>query len=153
MDNSLEIMKTYLAKKGEIERKWWLLDANGQTLGRLSTQISGLLRGKSKPQFTLNVDVGDFVIVINAEKVKLSGKKELQKVYQRHSGVPGGFKTDTVAMVRQRRPEKIIENAVRGMLPHTTLGEKQFTKLKVYKGETHPHKAQKPSEWKQIKRK
>ena len=114
-------MKTFLAKKGEIERKWWLVDAEGQILGRLSTQIASLLRGKMKPEFTPNVDTGDFVIVVNAEKVKLTGKKELQKVYQRHSGIPGGFKTETVQQVRQRRPIKIIEAAVRGMLPHTTL--------------------------------
>ena len=146
-------MKTYLAKKGEVERKWWLINANGQTLGRLSTQIANLLRGKVKPEFTQNVDVGDFVVVVNAHKVKLTGKKELQKVYSRHSGVPGGFKTDTVAVIRTRKPEKILENAVRGMLPHTTLGEKQFTKLKVYVTDSHPHKAQKPVEWKMVKRK
>ena len=137
-------MKTYLAKKGEVERKWWLVDAQGQTLGRLSSQVAALLRGKTKPEFTPNVDAGDFVIVVNAEKVKLTGKKELQKVYRKHSGTPGGFKEETVQKLRERYPKKIIENAVRGMLPHTTLGEKQFTKLKVYKGETHPHKAQKP---------
>ena len=137
-------MKSYLAKNGEIERKWWLVDAKGQTLGRLTSCISTVLRGKTKPEFTPNVDTGDFVIVVNAEKVKLSGKKEFQKVYQRHSGTPGGFKTETVEQVRKKHPEKIIENAVRGMLPHTTLGEKQFTKLKVYKGEAHPHKAQRP---------
>ena len=140
-------MKTFLAKKGEVERKWWLVDAEGQTLGRLSTQIASLLRGKAKPEFTPNVDTGDFVIVINAEKIKLSGKKELQKVYQRHSGVPGGFRTETVEQVRKRRPIKIIEAAVRGMLPHNTLGEKQFTKLKVHEGQTHPHAVQKPMKW------
>ncbi|OGI19837.1 MAG: 50S ribosomal protein L13 [Candidatus Melainabacteria bacterium RIFCSPHIGHO2_02_FULL_34_12] len=137
-------MKSYLAKKGEVARKWWLVDADGQILGRLSTQIAELLRGKTKPEFTPNVDTGDFVIVVNAEKIKLSGKKELQKVYHRHSGIPGGFKTETVRYVRERQPRKIIEKAVRGMLPHTTLGEKQFTKLKVYKGSTHPHQMQKP---------
>ena len=140
-------MKTFLAKKGEIERKWWLVDAEGQTLGRLSTQIAALLRGKTKPEFTPNVDTGDFVIVVNAEKIKLTGKKELQKVYQRHSGIPGGFRTETVQQVRQKRPVKIIENAVRGMLPHNTLGEKQFTKLNVYQGGNHPHITQKPVKW------
>ncbi len=140
-------MKTFLAKKGEIERKWWLIDAEGQTLGRLSTQIAALLRGKTKPEFTPNVDTGDFVIVINAQKVKLTGKKELQKVYSRHSGIPGGFRTETVQQVRQKRPIKIIEAAVRGMLPHNTLGEKQFTKLKVYKDGNHSHIAQKPVKW------
>ena len=146
-------MKTFLAKKGEIERKWWLVDAEGQTLGRLSTQIAALLRGKTKPEFTPNVDTGDFVIVVNAEKVKLTGKKELQKVYQRHSGIPGGFKTETVEQVRKKRPIKIIENAVRGMLPHTTLGEKQFTKLKVYEGGKHLHTTQKPVKWESRKSK
>ena len=137
-------MKSYLAKKGELERKWWLLDANGQTLGRLASSVASLLRGKTKPEFTANVDVGDFVIVVNSEKIKLTGKKELQKVYRTHSGVPGGFKEVSLAALRLKHPEKIIENAVRGMLPHTTLGEKQFTKLKVYRGTTHPHSAQKP---------
>ena len=137
-------MKTFLAKKNEIERKWWLLDANGQTLGRLASCIASLLRGKTKPEFTPNVDVGDFVIVINAQKVKLTGKKEFKKIYYRHSGVPGGFKTTTVSQLREKRPEKIIEYAVRGMLPHNTLGDKQFTKLKVFKGEKHLHSAQKP---------
>lgn len=137
-------MKTYLAKKGEVERKWWLVDANGQTLGRLASQVVTLLRGKTKPEFTPTVDVGDFVIIVNAEKIKLTGKKELQKSYRRHSGIPGGFKEETVEKLRQRYPEKILENAIKGMLPHTTLGEKQFTKLKVYKSNEHPHKAQKP---------
>lgn len=140
-------MKTFLAKKNEIERKWWLVNAEGQTLGRLASQIASLLRGKTKPEFTPNVDIGDFVIVVNSGKIKLTGKKELQKVYRSHSGIPGGFKSFTVKQIRQRHPEKLIENAVRGMLPHNTLGEKQFTKLKVYKGENHPHKAQKPREW------
>ena len=145
MNSPFKKMKSFLAKKGEIDRNWWLVNAEGQTLGRLATQVSSLLRGKTKPEFTPNVDVGDFVIVVNAEKVKLTGKKELQKKYRRHSGTPGGFKTVTLQELRQRFPEKIIENAVRGMLPHTTLGEKQFTKLKVYKGETHSHHAQKPA--------
>ena len=137
-------MKTYLAKKNEVERKWWIVDAEGQILGRLATKVAEVLRGKNKPEFTANVDTGDFVIIINSEKIKLSGKKELQKVYRKHSGVPGGFRTRTVQEQRQKQPRKIIENAIRGMLPHTTLGEKQFTKLKVYKGETHPHQMQKP---------
>ena len=140
-------MKSYLAKKYEVERKWWLVDAKGQTLGRLSSNIASILRGKTKPEFTPNTDVGDFVIVINAEQIKLTGKKELQKKYYRHSGIPGGFKTENVSDLRKRYPEKIIENAVRGMLPHSTLGAKQFTKLKVYKGEGHPHHSQKPKSW------
>ena len=145
-------MKTFLAKNGEIERKWWLIDAEGQTLGRLSTQVADLLRGKVKPEFTANVDTGDFVIIVNAEKIKLSGKKELQKVYSRHSGIPGGFRTETVEQVRKRRPIKILESAIRGMLPHTTLGEKQFTKLKVYEGQNHPHAVQKPLKWESKKK-
>ena len=140
-------MKTFLAKKGEVERKWWLIDAEGQILGRVASEIALLLRGKKKPEFTANVDVGDFVIVVNCEKIKLTGKKELQKVYERHSGVPGGFKSINVGKLRQQFPQKIIEKAVRGMLPHTTLGEKQFTKLKVYKGDSHPHQMQKPMKW------
>lgn len=141
-------MKSYLAKKNEVERKWWLIDAEGQILGRLASQVASILRGKNKPEFTQNVDVGDFVIVVNSEKVKVTGNKEHKKVYQRHSGMPGGLKTITLSDLRHKHPEKIIEKAVKGMLPHTTLGEKQFTKLKVYKGGAHPHKVQKPKEWK-----
>lgn len=140
-------MKTYLAKKGEVERKWWLFNAEGQTLGRLASRIAKILRGKTKPEYTQNVDVGDFVIVVNAEKVKVTGKKELKKVYYRHTGFPGGFKEESLAWIRERHPERVIEHAVRGMLPHNTLGEKQFTKLKVYKGPAHPHKAQKPQKF------
>ncbi len=140
-------MKTYLAKKGEVERSWWLIDAQGQPLGRLATDVATLLRGKHKPEYTPNVDVGDFVIIINAEKVILTGKKELQKTYYRHSGIPGGFKTETAKQLREKRPERLIEKAVRGMLPHTTLGEQQSTKLNVYQGSTHKHTAQKPKKW------
>ncbi len=140
-------MKTYLAKKDEVKRTWWLVDAQGQPLGRLATDVASLLRGKTKPEFTPNVDVGDFVIVINAEKIHLSGKKELQKVYQRHSGIPGGFRTETLEHLRKRFPERILEKAIKGMLPHTTLGAKQFTKLKVFKGESHNHTSQKPQKW------
>ena len=141
-------MKTFLAKKSETEKKWWLVDAKGQTLGRLASQVASLLRGKTKPEFTPHIDTGDFVIVVNAEKVLLTGKKEIQKVYRRHSGIPGGFKTQTVKEVREKRPVKLIETAVKGMLPHTTLRQEQFTKLKVYQGGEHPHKSQKPMGWK-----
>jgi large subunit ribosomal protein L13 len=137
-------MKTYIVKNGTVERNWWVVDAEGQTLGRLTTKIATILRGKNKPEFSLNVDVGDFVIVVNAEKVKLTGKKEFQKKYQHHSGIPGGFKERTVEKMRQLHPEKIIESAVKGMLPKGTLGTKQLRKLKVYTGPAHPHKVQKP---------
>ena len=140
-------MKSFLAKKGQVKRDWWVVDAEGQILGRLATRIASVLRGKTKPEFTPHVDTGDFVIVVNAEKVKLSGKKEQQKVYQKHSGTPGGFRTTTVAEMRQKNPKKIIEFAVKRMLPKNNLGQKQFTKLKVYKGSEHPHKNQNPKEF------
>lgn len=143
-------MKTYLAKKEEIKRNWWLIDAKGQTLGRLASHIASILRGKTKPEYTPNTDTGDFVIVINSEKINLSGKKEMKKFYRKHSGIPGGFKSISVKELRLKHPEKIIENAVRGMLPHTTLGEKQFKKLKVYQGENHPHSPQNPKAWKGV---
>lgn len=137
-------MKTYAAKPLEIERTWWLIDADGQTLGRLATEISLILRGKRKPQYTPNVDAGDFVIVINAEKIRVTGKKPTQKYYRRHSGFPGGFRQVQYKDMLATRPERILETAVRGMLPHTTLGRQQFTKLNVYAGPMHPHAAQQP---------
>lgn len=137
-------MKTYVAKPSEVTRQWYLIDADGKTLGHLANEVSVMLRGKNKPEFTPHVDCGDFVVVINAEKIKVTGKKEVQKKYYSHSGFPGGFKEETLAAVRRRKPELIIERAVKGMLPHTTLGREQFTKLKVYVGDKHPHEAQKP---------
>lgn len=137
-------MKSFVAKNGNVERKWWLVDAEGQILGRLASNVASILRGKTKPEYTSNTDTGDFVVIVNAEKVKVSGKKEEQKLYYRHSGVPGGFKSESLGKLKKRAPEKVIEKAVRGMLPHTTLGDNQFTKLKVYKGSAHPHHAQKP---------
>lgn len=137
-------MKTYSAKPGEIEGQWHLIDAEGQVLGRLATEVANLLRGKTKPEFTPHVDCGDFVVVINAEKVVVTGKKEEQKLYRRHSGFPGGFKEETLKALRARKPVDIIEKAVRGMIPHTRLGDHQFTKLKVYAGAEHPHGAQQP---------
>lgn len=137
-------MKTYCAKPQEIAGQWYLIDAEGQTLGRMATEIANLLRGKTKPEFTPHVDCGDFVIVVNAEKVKVTGKKELQKHYIRHSGYPHGYKEESLKSLRERRPTAIIERAVRGMLPHTRLGDHQFTKLKVYDGPSHPHEAQQP---------
>ena len=137
-------MKTYLPKSSEVNKKWWLIDAEGQTLGRLSSKIALILKGKTKPEYTPNVDVGDFVVVINAEKVKVSGKKELQKEYNQHTGIIGNLKTTTVEKLRQKHPERIIELSVKGMLPKNTLGRSQFKKLKVYKGADHPHTSQKP---------
>ena len=140
-------MKTYSAKPGEIERKWLEIDASGKTLGHLAVEVTNLLRGKNKPEFTPHVDCGDFVVVINAEQIKVSGSKEDNKMYYRHSGYPGGFRKETLGSLRDRKPTAIIEKAVKGMLPHTTLGRKQFTKLKVYAGAEHPHKAQNPAKY------
>jgi large subunit ribosomal protein L13 len=137
-------MKTYSAKPLELERTWWLIDAEGQTLGRLASLIANLLRGKHKPQFTPNVDTGDFVIVINADKVKVTGNKYTAKLYRRHSHYPGGLRTVSFRDMQENRPEKVIEIAVKGMLPHNTLGRQQFNKLNVYAGGEHPHAAQKP---------
>jgi large subunit ribosomal protein L13 len=137
--------KTYSAKAGDVQRKWYLVDAEGQTLGRLATTIAATLRGKHKPMYTPHVDTGDFVVVINADKVKVTGNKEVQKFYYRHSDYPGGLKTTSLKDMRARHPERIIENAVRGMLPGSTLGRNQFKKLKVYAGTNHPHTAQNPT--------
>ena len=137
-------MKTYSAKPLEVERKWWLIDAEGQTLGRLASTIANLLRGKNKPQYTPHVDTGDFVVVINSSKVVVSGNKETDKKYYRHSGYPGGLKVETFSSLMEKNPVAAIEKAVKGMLPHNTLGQEQFNKLKVYAGAEHPHKAQNP---------
>ncbi len=136
--------KTPLPRHDAIERRWYLIDATDQRLGRLAVVVADLLRGKHKPSFTPHMDVGDFVVIINAEKVAVTGKKSEQKLYRRHSGRPGGMKTETFANLQARLPERIIEKAIKGMLPHTSLGRKQFTKLKVYKGTEHPHEAQQP---------
>jgi large subunit ribosomal protein L13 len=140
--------KTYSAKPLELERTWWLIDAEGQTLGRLATLVANLLRGKHKPQFTPHIDSGDFVIVINADKIKVSGKKYTEKLYRRHTSYPGGLRTVTFRDMLANRPAKPIEIAVKGMLPHNTLGRQQFTKLNVYAGAEHPHAAQKPVTYK-----
>ena len=137
-------MKTYSAKPGEITREWYLVDADGQTLGRLATQIADTLRGKRKPQYTPHVDTGDFVVVVNAEKIRVTGKKLEQKRYWRHSGYPGGIKSRTLAEMLDRRPEEVIRKAVKGMLPRNRLARQQLTKLKVYAGPDHPHAAQQP---------
>ncbi len=137
-------MKTYIPKKGEIEKKWYIVDAKGKVLGRIASEIAKLLRGKNKPQYTPFLDTGDFVIVINAEKVKVTGKKERDKIYYSHSGYPGGLKERRLEELRAKKPEEIIKKAVWGMLPKNALGRKMFKKLKVYRGDEHPHKAQKP---------
>ncbi len=141
-------MKTYSAKPLEVERKWYVIDATDMPLGRLAVAATNLLRGKTKPEFTPNVDTGDFVIVINAEKVIVTGKKETDKIYRHHTGFPGGLKEISFKALMEKDPRLAIEKAVKGMLPHNTLGAEQFTKLKVYAGSEHPHAAQKPVEYK-----
>jgi large subunit ribosomal protein L13 len=137
-------MKTYVANPTDRERNWLIVDATGQTLGRLSTQIADALRGKNKPTYTPHVDTGDFIVVINAEKIAVTGKKLEDKRYYRHSGYPGGLKSRTLGEQLERRPEEVIRTAVKGMLPRNRLARKQLTKLKVYAGPDHPHSAQQP---------
>ena len=137
-------MKTYSAKPGEITREWYLVDAEGKTLGRLATQIADTLRGKRKPTYTPHIDTGDFVVVINAEKIAVTGNKRSSKMYYRHSGYPGGLRSRTLEDMLQRRPEEVIRLAVKGMMPRNRLARKQLTKLKVYAGPEHPHAAQQP---------
>ena len=137
-------MKTYVATPADRERNWLVVDATGQTLGRLATRIADALRGKTKPEFTPHCDVGDFVIVVNAEKITVTGKKLQDKRYHRHSGYPGGLRSRTLGQMLERRPEEVIRLAVRGMLPRTRLGRAQLRKLKVYAGPDHPHAAQQP---------
>ncbi len=137
-------MKTYVANANDRERNWLVVDATGQTLGRLSTQIADALRGKRKPEYTPHVDTGDFVVVVNAEKISVTGNKLKDKKYYRHSGYPGGLKTRTLGEMLDRRPEEVIRHAVKGMLPRNRLARRQITKLKVYAGPDHPHVAQKP---------
>jgi large subunit ribosomal protein L13 len=137
-------MKTYFATSTDRQRDWYVVDAEGQTLGRLATRIADTLRGKLKPEYTPHVDTGDFVVVVNAEKIRVTGKKMEQKRYWRHSGYPGGIKSRSLAEMLDRRPEEVIRKAVKGMLPRNRLARKQLTKLKVYAGPDHPHAAQKP---------
>ena len=137
-------MGTYYAKPGEVEREWLLIDAEDQILGRLATQVAQILKGKNKPEYTPHVDVGDFVVIINAEKIRLSGNKAAQKTYYRHSGYPGALKSESFERALERHPERVVEHAVKGMLPKNTLGRAQGKKLKVYAGPEHPHAAQKP---------
>ena len=136
--------KTYIPPTETVERKWYVVDAADQRLGRLATEIATILRGKNKPTFTPNMDTGDFVVVVNAEKVVVTGNKANQKLYRRHSGRPGGMKSETFNQLQARIPERIIEKAVKGMLPKNALGRKLFTKLQVYAGPEHPHAAQQP---------
>ena len=138
------VQRTYSAKPTEVNRKWYVVDAEGKTLGRLASTIAATLRGKHKPIFTPHIDTGDFVVVVNAEKIKVTGNKETQKFYYRHSNFPGGLKKQSLKDLRERHPDRIIENAVKGMLPRNTLGKAQLTKLKIYSGAEHPHAAQNP---------
>ena len=138
--------KTYSPKKSEVSRAWFVVDAEGKTLGRLATVIAATLRGKNKPIFANHVDTGDFVVVVNADKIAVTGKKETQKNYYRHSQYPGGLTTIALKDMRLTHPDRIIKAAVRGMLPKNVLGEEQFKKLKVYTGADHPHTAQKPKD-------
>ena len=137
-------MKTYSAKASDIGRKWYIIDAKDRSLGRVAVTAANLLRGKGKVIFTPHVDTGDFVIVINAEKVRLTGKKEVQKKFMSFSGFVGGHKSESAGRRRERSPELLIEHAVKGMIPHNRLGRALYTKLKVYKGDRHPHEAQQP---------
>lgn len=139
-------MATYSAKTEDLVRKWFIVDANGKTLGRLATVISSVLKGKTKPIFTTHVDTGDFVIVVNADKIHLTGRKLDQKMYYSHSGFPGGLKTVSAGTLMRTKPEKVMMMAVEGMLPKTRLGKQMLSKLKVYAGDKHPHAAQMPVE-------
>lgn len=137
-------MKTYVARPATIEKKWYVVDASGKTLGRLATVVADTLRGKNKPIYTPNIDTGDFVVIVNADKVIVTGNKADQKVYYRHSGYPGGIKSESYRHLFARRPEEVVRKAVRGMLPHNRLGRAQLKKLKIYAGAEHPHQAQHP---------
>ena len=138
-------MKTYAVKASEIERSWWLVDASDQTLGRLATRIATLLEGKHKPIYSPHLDTGDHVVVVNAERVRVTGNKLLQKRYYRHSNYPGGLKEESLEALLERKPELVIERAVKGMLPQNRLGRAMYRKLKVYSGGDHPHAAQQPT--------
>jgi len=140
-------MKTYIPKKDAIEKKWWLINAEGRILGRLASEVAVLLRGKKKPQFTPFLDTGDFVIVINAEKVRVTGRKLEQKVYYHHSGYPGGLTVKTLQEMMDKKPEEVVKKAVWGMIPKGKLGSAVYRKLKVYRGSHHPHEAQNPQEY------
>jgi large subunit ribosomal protein L13 len=138
------MMKSYMARPLEVERKWYVVDAEGKHLGRLATEIVRVLRGKNKPQYTPHVDVGDFVVVVNADRVAVTGRKAEQRVYRRHSGYPGGMKETSYEQMHARKPTEVLRKAVYGMMPKTRLARKQFKKLKIYAGPEHPHLAQDP---------
>jgi large subunit ribosomal protein L13 len=138
---------TYMAKPNEVERKWYIIDAEGKTLGRLASEAAAIIRGKHKPQFTPHVDTGDFVIIINAEKIHLTGKKLQKKMYYKHSMYQGGLKITSAQDMLNTKPERVLEYAIHGMLPKTRLGDSMKTKLKVYAGTGHPHQAQQPEVW------
>ena len=140
-------MKTFMTNPATIERKWYVVDATGYTLGRLASEVAKVLRGKNKPEFTPHVDTGDYVIVVNAEKVKVTGKKLQQKIYYNHSDYVGGMRETTLAEMLAKKPEKVVELAVKGMLPHNSLGRKMLKKLRVYAGNEHENMAQKPEMW------
>ena len=139
-----ETVKTYYAKTGEVEREWVLIDAEDQVLGRVAVKAATILKGKHKPTYTPHVDTGDFVVIINADKIRVTGNKATQKRYYRHTGHPGGLKSESFAEAMQKHPERVVEKAVKGMLPKNTLGRAMGKKLKVYAGPEHPHAAQKP---------
>jgi len=136
-------VKTYSAKAEDIDRKWYLIDAEGEILGRLATQIATILRGKNKPTYTPSMDLGDYVVVINAEKIKVTGNKLKGKIYRYHTSYPGGLKSVVLGTLLKRKPELVVKKAVQGMIPHTKLGRAMIKKLKIYKGNEHPHQAQK----------
>jgi len=144
-------MKSYMARPMQIERKWHLIDAEGQTLGRLATEIARVLRGKTKPQYTPHIDTGDFVVVVNADKVVVTGRKAEQKVYYRHTGYPGGLKETSYEVMMERKPTEVLRKAVKGMMPKTRLGRQQFKKLKIYAGPEHPHEAQDPQPYEVVR--
>lgn len=140
-------MRSFIAKPHEVERKWYIIDAEGKTLGRLASEAASILRGKRKPIFTPHVDTGDYVIIINAEKVDVTGKKRQQKIYKRHTGYPGGLREITFEKLQAKKPDEIIRHAIKGMLPKGRLGRQMYKKLKVYSGPEHKHSAQKPEVW------
>ncbi len=140
-------MKSFIAKPHEVERKWYVIDAEGKTLGRLASEVASILRGKRKPIFTPHVDTGDYVIVINAEKIEVTGKKRKEKIYKRHTGYPGGLRELTFEKLQARNPEEIIRHAVKGMMPNGKLGREMYKKLRVFAGSEHDHAAQKPEVW------